>query len=477
LAIHLGACRGIVPQPWCRHGIQATAGDGLCCSHAKQTDTRNNASGTAPQTCNVQSVAKNRVCRSPVDVSCWIPVRKRRCHPFTKSKTCEVPGSRKCPDVTDGEDCNPCVVHMGSYCCNTNTGECNGVNWLRAFLHQLELAYMYLILPFRLVSPNLLYVLRGTAPRSLVWPSAPTVRERLASRLGPGYDHLELGMTRDAMRDAVVWILPGYRRSRAWIENGHDIVGYDLQHAIQDALKMHGLEDFSIAEVMLALGHPGVGHATVFLSHTQAETVTATLTACRNFVEQDSFNVANKLCPRRCSPQQTWEQCFWLDYFSLRQLRQDFTFDRVKDTINNVGMTAVVVETAFSTPLAAQRSFCCFEIYATLSHPRKKLQAAMVEEPPLSLWCRCRSLRPPEFRLQDAKCRDPAHQQHIYEQLCEDPGIDMANSDCASALKSSIQQHLCIRLFNENLFYALAPILFYLFLDSMLPSPTRVCSP
>lgn len=140
------------------------------------------------------------------------------------------------------------------------------------------------------------------------------------------------------------------------------VMGYDLVTFIRGWLEERGYEEFSVAEVMMAAGHPGVKPADFFLSHCQVELVQTTL---------DAMSMAGRR--RRCST-----PAFFLDYFILRQCKAgDFDPARVRRAIGEIGHTVVVLDphvhpwprshTLTYQPEALHRLWCVFELYSSLA--------------------------------------------------------------------------------------------------------------
>jgi len=222
----------------------------------------------------------------------------------------------------------------------------------------------------------------------------------------------------------VMWILPSYQRASKnnWIESD-EIVGYDLQCAIQDALRENGLQDFSLAEVMLACGHPGVGLACVFLSHVQQETVQFTLKACKNYA---------------CKTWKLAEPFFWLDYFTLRQCQKDFNLNKVFDIIKRIGNTVLVAEALHAVPLAVTRTFCVYEVYSTVAnhdgHRSKRLSVIAVNEPTGRDLCTRLTKSGLKVDLAAASCRSEEDKQQIDQLILNSIGFERANDLCTQAL-------------------------------------------
>jgi len=133
--------------------------------------------------------------------------------------------------------------------------------------------------------------------------------------------------------------------------------GYDLVNHIQDEFRLLDYEMFSVAEVMLAIKHPGVRQADKLLSHSQAEPVSTTLRAVQS-------------CGPDCS--------IFVDYFCVRQL-QDTSVSQMAEAVSDIGHVVMQLDpiTAWTTrphSFAAEtprRLWCLFEALAVLPQPAK----------------------------------------------------------------------------------------------------------
>lgn len=185
-------------------------------------------------------------------------------------------------------------------------------------------------------------------------------------------DHLCYGVTLDAVKDFLSFVdwPHGYQRSfQDETQNGvlrskcgrKQVMGYDLVAFIRDWLERNNYTEFSVAEVMMAAGHPGVKQAALFLSHCQCELVSTTLNA---------MSRASSFCG---------DTAFFLDYFILRQCQPgDFDPIQVKDAIRRIGHTVVVLDPHIHPwpvpvspntykPEAIARVWCAYEMYCSLA--------------------------------------------------------------------------------------------------------------
>lgn len=186
------------------------------------------------------------------------------------------------------------------------------------------------------------------AERDIQWPPAGDVL--------PHEDHLTLGINADTAQrffDAIDFPA-AYSRDETtlgWVTSGYgpDICGYDVCAAVKQFLKAN-YNPFSACEVMLhTKAFSGlVGKADVFLSHVQSELVETTLGALR------PYNYYK----------------FFIDYFALRQCQNDFTLPMVEEAIRTIGDTRVLCD-PLHAPTVLKRTFCIFEMYATVAGKSK----------------------------------------------------------------------------------------------------------
>jgi len=145
-----------------------------------------------------------------------------------------------------------------------------------------------------------------------------------------------------------------YPASLFWIaeQYGDRPTGYDLAEATKMWLRMNHAEDKSVCEVLKERGWEGVGEAEVFLSHVQAETPEETFRAM--------ISIAARFGPARMGTKHRNSK-IWVDYFCLRQLRNDFQPNQIEELIREMGAVYVFMdgeETGSSYPT---RSFCALE--------------------------------------------------------------------------------------------------------------------
>ena len=125
-----------------------------------------------------------------------------------------------------------------------------------------------------------------------------------------------------------------------------------------------------MCEVLKERGWEGIGEAEVFLSHVQAESPSETLRAMGDI---DGARADIGVRPWEHGAQAApytivdgvitaHTEKIWVDYFCLRQLRNDFKTQQVEQLIRKTGRVFVFIdgeETGSSYPT---RSFCVFEL-------------------------------------------------------------------------------------------------------------------
>jgi len=168
--------------------------------------------------------------------------------------------------------------------------------------------------------------------------------------------HLLLGMTKQSVQlaaDMIGFNPEKYSRKTVFEQRGKldyitgmcgdELTGYDFAENIKLWLRQNQNEEWSLAEVWLAGKGPGVGMATLFVSHIQAQPLEATL----HNVPDDVY--------------------LWLDYITLRQCQDDFVPERVSGVIQYLSKahdgTRVVLDEPTLSYLT--RSFCIFEVACT----------------------------------------------------------------------------------------------------------------
>lgn len=272
-------------------------------------------------------------------------------------------------------------------------------------------------------SPSLRLLLCGRTPKTLKWPSPSEMQQAIGMP-----DHLSLGLTRFALRDALRELLHNYCRDDThpwqlqWLKQEQPqrpLTSYDLIARIQLELEKRGLQHYSLAQIMYVGGHPGVSKATAFVSHRQDEEILETGAAMREYA---------KSCWK--------EPVFWIDVTSLKQMVPgDFNFARIKRCIQDIGDTVMVTQRHGNVPKAVERIFCIFEVYATTcsnatGRPARFHIAASSARPRL---CVTKDFEI-KVSVETAESRDDQAKEMILNELRRDPGLAAANKACATAI-------------------------------------------
>lgn len=178
------------------------------------------------------------------------------------------------------------------------------------------------------------------------------------------------------------------------------LTGYEICELIRDFMRSGGWVALSVVELLKALGANGVGMATVFLSHSQAEPLNVTLRAMGD--AEFLYGLAT---------------LFFVDYVCIRQLLDDdFKPDRVRELIGKVGHTVLLL-TPRGSPWALGRVWCVYEILSTLSE-KSRLSAipaltndedAAIDKPgseDLKEWVRAEDVKVENCQARRAKDKD-----------------------------------------------------------------------
>ena len=150
-------------------------------------------------------------------------------------------------------------------------------------------------------------------------------------------------------------------------------------------LRMNNAEDKSVCEVLKERGWEGIGETEVFLSHVQAESPSETLHAM--------YDIDIRQGPARKGTKHKGSK-IWVDYFCLRQLKNDFQTKQVEQLIRKTGAVYVYMdgeETGSSYPT---RTFCLFDSAAAIENGATlmiKTPGTGPLAPPLCCWpcCAC----------------------------------------------------------------------------------------
>lgn len=168
--------------------------------------------------------------------------------------------------------------------------------------------------------------------------------------------HLLIGMTKQSIilvAESIGFTPESYSRKAVFEERGkedyitamcgHELTGYDFAEKIKLWMKQNEYEEWSLAEVWLAGKRPGVGMATLFVSHIQAQPLETTLKSVPN------------------------DTHLWLDYTILRQCQDDFDPERVSGVIQYISKALHGTHVVLDEPQLSylKRTFCIFEVACT----------------------------------------------------------------------------------------------------------------
>jgi len=213
-------------------------------------------------------------------------------------------------------------------------------------------------------------------PHLLLAPDYKTALKFIRTELGGPWKRV--GYT-DLSAADVRAIRSDYPESLWWIKKqyGDRVTGYDLAEAIKVWLKNNNAEDKSVCEVLKERGWQGIGEAEVFLSHVQAETPLETLRAMKNIdgvrddIGRRPWEHGAQAAPSYTNVDGVFTvhtEKIWVDYFCLRQLKNDFKTQQVEQLIRKTGRVFVFIdgeETGSSYPT---RSFCVFELASAVEN-------------------------------------------------------------------------------------------------------------
>ena len=172
-------------------------------------------------------------------------------------------------------------------------------------------------------------------PHLLLAPTYSAALKFLRTELGGPWKKVDFNTVMSAAD--VRAIRSDYPESLFWIaeQYGNRQTGYDLAEATKMWLRMNHAEDKSVCEVLMERGWEGVGEAEVFLSHVQAESPSETELAMRNIDFRNG--------PARRGTKHEGSKV-WVDYFCLRQLRNDFKPEIIEELIRLMGAVYVLID-------------------------------------------------------------------------------------------------------------------------------------
>ena len=223
-------------------------------------------------------------------------------------------------------------------------------------------------------------------PHLLLAPTRSAALKFLHTELGGPWKKVNslIGIRTDLSAADIRAIRSDYPESLSWIaeQYGDRGTGYDLAEAIKVWLKTNNAEDKSVCEVLKERGWEGIGEAEVFLSHVQAESPAQTLTAM--------FDIDGRYGAARMGTKHYGSK-IWVDYFCLRQLKNDFQTKQVEQLIRKTGAVYVYMdgkETGSSYPT---RSFCVFETATAIENGATLMVKTPFDGPlaPPSCPCTC----------------------------------------------------------------------------------------
>ena len=202
-------------------------------------------------------------------------------------------------------------------------------------------------------------------PHLLLAPTYWTALEFIQTELGGPWQKLKF----DTATGKHTWlsaadvraIRSDYPESLFWIAEkyGDRATGYDLAEAIKVWLKKNNAEDKSVCEVLKERGWWGIGETEVFLSHVQAESPDETLRAMSD--------IDRRAGPARKGTKHLHSK-IWVDYFCLRQLKNDFQTKQVEQLIRKTGAVYVYMDGKATGSSYPTRSFCVFELAAAVQN-------------------------------------------------------------------------------------------------------------
>jgi hypothetical protein len=172
---------------------------------------------------------------------------------------------------------------------------------------------------------------------------------------------------------------PEYTRSDdvSWVDdvygpvdrgNKNSMTGYDLCSAIRKWLRTHAHTELSVCEVIMTDPlfedmRQHVRKSNVFYSHIQSRQPILMVNDMHQGAQAHKSHLPEfkSHLPQFIEEKETY---WWIDYFSLRQCKQDFKPEQVVMLIKEIGKTVAEIDREL---VYLRRSFCILEVYATLA--------------------------------------------------------------------------------------------------------------
>eukprot|EP00929_Paragymnodinium_shiwhaense_P086269 TRINITY_DN46799_c0_g1_i1.p1 TRINITY_DN46799_c0_g1~~TRINITY_DN46799_c0_g1_i1.p1 ORF type:complete len:538 (+),score=70.28 TRINITY_DN46799_c0_g1_i1:64-1677(+) len=211
------------------------------------------------------------------------------------------------------------------------------------------------------------------------------------------------------------------------------LTGYEICEEIRDFHQQHGLGHVSALEMLYGLDAPGVGAASHFFSHSQAENLHQTM-CC--LAQADKFIDGHP--------------SFFVDYVCIRQCAKgDFKPHAVQAMITEIGCTVMGL-TPVVEAIALRRAWCVFEVACTL---RGRAKFMSVPYLPVNAtfkgsdWRKMKEhlqegLKNIRVSLEDCESRDPNDKDMVLAIIKETTGLDKANDLVAKAVRKGLEDSL-----------------------------------
>ena len=203
--------------------------------------------------------------------------------------------------------------------------------------------------------------------------------------------HLLLGITRKGIEefmqrisfpdsyarpDHMHWVTSQYGAINTSDGGRIETVGYDLAEACRAFLEAKGCEHLSVCEFLHGEGNPHVGRASAFYSHSQmfdSELMVYNM-QCYEMRVLDGGRTYDMSELWDSPPEPSEMSRWWIDYFVLRQCRNDWDVAQISTVIRLVGHTVAELDNDFTY---LRRSFCLFELFATAQCGTARLECQL----------------------------------------------------------------------------------------------------